>query len=95
MLSHAQSTRYAQYVKFIGMILDITGSIIIAVSLVNLNSHVQKMQAAGDEPVPMDLQKSAIANLQDQSGQTVTGIILVVVGFVLLFGEEFFLFVRG
>jgi len=83
--------KYVFYFKILGLLLDVVGSILVSVSLISLNQHVQEMYA--DNPnvslqVHTELKHKASGELQQESSLTIIGIVLIVAGFVLLFGEE-------
>jgi hypothetical protein len=71
-------------VKIIGLILDVVGSIMVAMSLVDLNHQVQNIHTV----TATGLEQKAKAELTDQSNVTLSGMILIAIGFCLILGEE-------
>ena len=76
----------SKYVKLLGLLLDIIGAIIIAISLIQVNNQVQKIQILNQK----HLGKEAKEELEKEKNTTVIGIILISVGFLLIFGEEMY-----
>ena len=70
-----------KWFKLLGLFLDIVGTVIIGLAVLNLHTHLRRLNRRELEE---DLQKQ----LQRENYFTIVGISLIFVGFVLIFGEE-------
>jgi hypothetical protein len=66
------------------MLCDVIGSILVSVSLVNLNLHVQLLHSS------TEINEKAREELKQESEYAMIGIIFIAVGFILIFGEEMY-----
>lgn len=72
------------WIKLVGLLFDIVGTILIAVAVVNFHSHLQAINS-GEE-----LKSKIDEEIRRESMLTVVGIVLVVIGFMLMFFEEIY-----
>jgi len=72
-----------KWFKLLGLFLDIIGTVIIGVAVLNLHTHLRKLTRRQLEE---DLEKK----LRRENYFTIIGISLIFAGFVLIFGEELY-----
>ncbi len=69
-------------IKLLGLLLDVIGGVIIGLSVVRINKHVQDIHST------QSLGSKSKEELEHDSTTTIIGIVLIIVGFVLIFGDE-------
>lgn len=69
-------------IKLLGLLLDIVGGVIIGLSVVRINEHVQQVHST------QALGKKSKEELQHEQTTTIIGIVFLLLGFVLIFGDE-------
>lgn len=79
-----KGSKLAFSLKVLGLALDVTGSLLVAKSLVDLNSRVQSLDTTEG------LSQKAKRDLENQSETTIIGISLIAAGFALMFCEEIY-----
>jgi hypothetical protein len=73
-----------KWIKLLGLLLDITGTIIIGIAVINLNRNLR-------HPKSLDKPEEEInEEIRNETVLTVIGIVLIFVGFLLIFGEELY-----
>jgi uncharacterized membrane protein YidH (DUF202 family) len=73
-----------KWIKLLGLVLDIIGTIIIGVAVVNFHLHLKEINNL------RRVEEKINQRLERESTMTMVGISLVVTGFVLIFGEEMY-----
>jgi hypothetical protein len=73
-----------RWIKIIGLLFDIVGTIIIAMSIISVHAHLTNIGTL------LELEQELERELSYESSMTLTGLTLVFIGFLLILSEEIY-----